>query len=83
MPVAGAEVSGYQRFFASTRKQLILEAGARIGLDDTVDDSYAATARWQGAVGQHMVVVVDGFVGYEESSDDTPYGGRLELVVKF
>ncbi len=50
---------------------------------DAVEDTFAATARYQAAVGRHMVVVVDGFVGYREIGDETPYGGRLELVVKF
>jgi hypothetical protein len=80
--VAGGAV-GYQKFFANTRKQLLLEAGFRVGTASDVEDAYAATARYQSAVGQHLVVVVDGFVGYREASDASPYGGRLELVVKF
>ena len=80
--VAGGAV-GYQKFFDSTRKQLLLEAGFRIGTASDVENAYAATARYQAAIGQHLVVVVDGFFGYREFSDETPYGGRLELVVKF
>ena len=80
--VAGGAI-GYQKFFANTRKQLLLEAGFRVGTASDVEDAYAGTVRYQAAVGQHMVVVVDGFVGYRETSDVTPYGGRLELVVKF
>ena len=74
---------GYQKFYDHTRKQLIVEAGARVGIDDAVSDAYAVTARYQAAFGQHSVVIVDGFVGYQESNDQTPYGGRLELLVKF
>ncbi len=74
---------GYQKFLAGNRKQLLLEAGLRIGTAGDVEDAFAATARYQAAIGQHMVVVVDGFVGYREASERTPYGGRLELMVKF
>ncbi|MCP4203042.1 MAG: hypothetical protein GY769_14060, partial [bacterium] len=80
--VAGGAL-GYQKFLAGGRKQLLLEAGFRVGTASDVEDAFAATARYQTAVGKHMVVVVDGFVGYRESSDEAPYGGRLELVVKF
>ncbi len=74
---------GYQKFFNHTRRQLIVEAGARIGTDDLVDDAFAATARYQAAFGRRAVVVVDGFVGYNESTDQVPFGGRLELLLKF
>ena len=80
--VAGGAI-GYQKFFDHTRKQFLIEAGARVGTASDVEDAFAATARYQAAIGQHLVVVVDGFVGYREASEETPYGGRLELVVKF
>ncbi len=80
--VAGGAV-GYQKFFDHTRKQLLVEAGFRVGTASDVEDAFAATVRYQAAVGQHLVVVVDGFAGYRELSDAAPYGGRLELVVKF
>jgi hypothetical protein len=77
---------GYQKFFDATRKQIIVEAGFRIGTDAAVDDAYALTARYQAALRQHFVVVVDGFVGNEElagGGSDTLYGSRVELVIKF
>ncbi len=80
--VAGGAV-GYQKFFAHTRKQILFELGARFGTDSAVEDSYAATVRYQTALGRRFVVVVDGFVAHRDFSDATPYGGRLELVVKF
>lgn len=80
--VAGGAV-GYQWFFDHTRKQLILEAGVRVGTDDATPDTVATTLRYQTAIGRHLVLVVDGFVGYQELFDDTPYGGRVELQVKF
>jgi hypothetical protein len=79
---------GYQMFFANTRKQLIVELGARIGTANDVENQAAATARYQTALGRHFVVVADGFVAYREDlrgggNDNTLYGGRLELVTKF
>lgn len=76
---------GYQHFFDATRKQLLFELAARVGTDDLVDDAYAATLRYQAAYGQHWVIVVDGFVSHQSSrlADRTPYGGRLELLLKF
>ena len=83
--VAGGAL-GYQKFFDHTRKQLIVELGTRFGLADDIDDAYALTARYQGALGRHCVVVVDGFVSHTDNAfvgDQTPFGGRLELLVKF
>ena len=83
--VAGVTI-GYQKFFDHTRKQVIFELAGRVGTRAAVGDSYAATVRYQAAVRQHFVVVVDGFLGQREQlggGDDTLYGGRLELQVKF
>ncbi len=80
--VAGAAI-GYQKFMAHNRRQLLFEAAARVGTSSDVSDAYAGTIRFQSAVGHHMVVVVDGFVGYDEGLDRSPYGGRLELLFKF
>ncbi len=88
--VAGGAV-GYQRFFDHTRKQLLVELGARIGTADDVDDSVATTVRYQAALGRRFVVVVDGFVGWRQAASggrnsdggDTISGSRVELVIKF
>ena len=88
--VAGGAV-GYQRFFDHTRKQLLVELGARVGTADEVSDAVATTVRYQAALGRRFVVVVDGFVGRREtpasadvgSGDQTISGSRVELVVKF
>ena len=52
-----------------------------------ITDSAAATLRYQMAVGRRMVLVWDGFVGQRDggalAADETLYGGRFELVVKF
>ena len=77
---------GYQKFYDATRKQVIVEAGFRFGTDDLVSDSYAVTARWQMAMKQHFVLVIDGFVGNEDfafGGSETLYGTRVELVTKF
>jgi hypothetical protein len=88
--VAGGAV-GYQRFFDHTRKQLLVELGARVGTADEVADSVATTVRYQAALGRRFVVVIDGFVGRREAAsaghdgdgDETISGSRVELVVKF
>jgi len=88
--VAGGAV-GYQRFFDHTRKQLLVELGARVGTTDTVADAVATTVRYQAALGRRFVVVVDGFVGRRQApaagggsqSDQTISGSRVELVLKF
>ncbi len=82
---------GYQKFFDHSRKQLIVEAGVRVGLDDAgtaaETDAAALTARYQQAMGRRLVVVVDSFLGVRERfgavGDDTLYGGRVELLLKF
>jgi hypothetical protein len=85
--VAGAAI-GYQRFFAGTRRQLIVELAGRVGTADAVADSYAATARYQAAFGRRFVFVVDGFLGSRQAvapgaRDQNLSGGRVELVLKF
>lgn len=84
--VFGAAI-GYQKFFDATRRQLLVEAGLRIGTDDTVADAMAATVRYQAAFGRRLVLVLDGFLGRREGlgtqDDETIYGSRVELVVKF
>lgn len=79
--VAGAAV-GYQKFFAHNRRQLLTEFAGRYDTEGD-DHSYAATLRFQAAVGRRLVVVVDGFAGYQNIDDRVPYGGRLELLLKF
>jgi len=88
--VAGGAV-GYQRFFDHTRKQLLIELGARVGTADEVSSSVATTVRYQAALGRRFVVVVDGFIGRREAptagngagGDETISGSRVELVLKF
>lgn len=78
---------GYQKFMDGTRKQVLTELATRLGTASDGVDAAAFTVRYQAAMGRRLLVVVDGFVGYEENAplDDerTLYGGRLELQVKF
>lgn len=78
---------GYQKFMDGTRKQVLAEVATRLGTASNEVDAAAVTVRYQAAFGRRMVLVIDGFVGYEEDSsideDQSLYGGRLELQVKF
>ena len=74
---------GYQRFLAHTRQQLLLEAAVRVGLDDEVGDDWALVARYQAALKRRFVVVLDAFAAERGGVDASPWGGRVELVVKF
>jgi hypothetical protein len=89
---------GYQRFYGpAKRRQLLVEVGLRVGTASEVADSAAATVRYQMAAGRRFVLVWDGFVGRRQGGlgaapasgpprrldDETLFGGRFELVVKF
>ena len=88
---------GQQRFFADTRRQLVVELGGRYstrGCDAPPCDphSVAAGARYQVAMGRRFVVALDGFIARDwrrgpalEASSNSRYrlGSRVELLVKF
>ncbi len=78
---------GYQMFFAHNRKQLILEGGGRYATDNFGQRALAAGARYQMAVGQRLVTVLDGFGSYHLNrgvgDNEFRFGGRLEVLVKF
>ncbi|MEM7482350.1 MAG: hypothetical protein AAF481_14330 [Acidobacteriota bacterium] len=83
--VAGGAV-GYQRFFDHTRKQLIVEVGARVGTDSSIADAIAATGRYQAAVGRRFVLRTEAFAGLRRDpggSDEELFGGRFEVLLKF
>ena len=82
--VAGA-VFGYQRISPDLRSQWIFELGSRVGISSSVRDSVAGTIRWQKALRQHYVFVLDGFGGWIDSfqGNDSIYGIRVELLTKF
>ena len=79
--VAGASL-GYQMFFNDKREQIVVELGGRQDTDDVNDAAIATGIRYQKALDQHWLVVVDAFVGKRESRH-VSQGARVELQVKF
>jgi len=74
---------GYQHFFDDQKKsQLVAEVGARWHLQSPGRSGYAATLRYQRAVGQHIIVRADGFIG-EYDDGQTGQGLRCELIYRF
>eukprot|EP00913_Durusdinium_trenchii_P035260 g32990.t1 len=78
---------GYQMFFDDLRKQVVWEIGGRDNTDgNTLNGANAAAIatgmRYQQAIGQHWIVVVDGFLAKRESAGLAP-GARLEFLAKF
>lgn len=79
--VAGSSL-GYQWFFDHTRQQVIWEVG---GFKETKGDNRGAIGtamRFQKAIGQHSICVIDGFVSKHESRN-VSQGTRFEWRVKF
>lgn len=80
---------GYQKFIGVLRRrQLLVEAGVRVGTADEVADGVALTVRYQMAVGRRVVLVFDGFGASVDSvapgvEDRTSAGGRFEFRLKF
>lgn len=80
--VAGGAL-GYQIFSYDKRQQWLLELASRIGTQDEIPDSYGATVRYQLALGQRYVLVVDGYLNHLEVFDDDVYfGGRIEIQAR-
>lgn len=78
---------GYQMFFDEARKQVILELGGRTdtrGKDarGANDPAIAGGARYQQAIGQHWIFILDGFAAKQESCGVSP-GARVEFLSKF
>lgn len=73
---------GYQMFFNGGRQQLVGEIGGRIRYDDTPGDGIAGGLRYQHALGQHVILSADTFVG-QLSERDVSYGLRSEITVRF
>jgi hypothetical protein len=78
---AGAAV-GYQRFFSAFRRQVIVELGGRKETAGPDRGTIAVGGRFQQAVGSHVILQVDSFVGARQNRTP-PYGARGEVVVKF
>ena len=78
---AGAAI-GYQLFLDETRKQIIVEFGGRQSTDAEGDGLLALGARYQQAIGQHMVLQLDAFGSHQESRDQG-WGSRVEIRYEF
>lgn len=79
--VAGASL-GYQMFFNHLKDQVVFEVGGRQDTDGVNDGALATGIRYQKALDQHWLVVVDAFVSKRESRN-VGQGGRIELQMKF
>jgi hypothetical protein len=73
---------GYQIFLDRTRKQLVLELGARQDTNSVHEAALGFAARYQQAMGQHCILILDGFISKQEKLDPAT-GARLELLTKF
>ena len=79
--IAGASL-GYQMLFEHTRRQIIWEIG---GVKETKGVSRGAIGtglRYQKAVGQHLILILDGFTTKHESQRWST-GARWEVLMKF
>jgi len=77
-----AAATGYQIFFNQERTQVVAEIGTRLATDADQNDAVAAGLRFQQALGARVVLQLDGFVSRQENQD-TGYGARSELLVRF
>ncbi len=73
---------GYQMFYEGTRQQLIFELGGRTDTNGVNDGAIASGARYQKAIGQHWIVILDSFLAKRESRGISP-GARIEFLAKF
>ncbi|WP_323794872.1 hypothetical protein [Nisaea sp.] len=77
-----AAATGYQMFFNQERTQIVAEIGTRLATDRDQRDAVAIGLRFQQALGARVVLQLDGFVSRQENQD-TGYGARSELLVRF
>lgn len=74
---------GYQMFFGELRRrQLTFELGGLTPTDGRDSQATALGARYQQALGQRTILVLDAFGALRENSRES-FGGRMELLVKF
>jgi hypothetical protein len=73
---------GYQFFFDHTRQQLIWELGGQKDTDGTNRGAIATGTRYQRALGQHWIALLDATVGKRESAS-VGTSLRAEARVKF
>ncbi|KAA0143077.1 hypothetical protein FYZ48_01530 [Gimesia chilikensis] len=73
---------GYQLFYDKTRQQLIFEIGGRKNTEGTNNGAIAGGIRYQKAIGQHWIMLLDSFVSKQESRG-VGSGARVEFLAKF
>jgi hypothetical protein len=73
---------GRQWFLDKTRKQVILELGGRVPTDGSDTAAIALGARYQQAIGNRCLWILEGFVS-KQSARDVGQGIRCELETKF
>tara|TARA_R110002111_G_scaffold262289_1_gene337859 strand:+ start:159214 stop:160860 length:1647 start_codon:yes stop_codon:yes gene_type:complete len=73
---------GYQLFYDKTRQQLIFEIGGRKNTQGINDGAVAGAIRYQKAIGQHWIMLLDSFVSKQESRG-VGSGARIEFLAKF
>ncbi|MEO8495400.1 MAG: hypothetical protein ABI614_10035 [Planctomycetota bacterium] len=79
--LAGASL-GYQLFFNQTRDQLIFEVGGAKETQGVNRGAIGTGLRYQKAIGQHSILVLDGFVAKQEGQN-VSQGARTEWRIKF
>ncbi|MDA1050289.1 MAG: hypothetical protein O3C40_07390 [Planctomycetota bacterium] len=79
--LAGASL-GYQLFFNNTRDQLIFELGGAKETKGVNRGTLGTGLRYQKAIGQHSILVVEGFVSKHEGQR-VSQGARTEWRIKF
>lgn len=78
---AGASL-GYQLFYDKTRQQVIFEIGGRKNTQGVNDGALGTAIRYQKAMGQHWIMLLDTFVAKQESRGVSS-GARIEFLAKF
>jgi len=73
---------GYQLFFEGTRQQVIFEIGGRKDTNEINQGAVAGAVRYQKAIGQHWIMILDSFLAKRESRGLAP-GMRVEILAKF
>ncbi|MEW4486754.1 hypothetical protein AB1L42_01655 [Thalassoglobus sp. JC818] len=72
---------GYQLFFDHTKQQIIFEVGGRQPTNNVAAE-FGFGTRYQKALDQHWILVIDGFASKQVGQHWTP-GARIELLAKF
>ncbi len=73
---------GYQLFYDHTRQQVIFEIGGHKETKGEHSGALGAAVRWQRAIGQRYILLLDGYTAKRESQNTIP-GFRAELRIKY